>query len=139
MTTHFNSVDDYLALPPETAQVTLQLVRATIRKALPEAEEVISYNMPAYRVYGRVALYFAGWKRHYSLYPCTEPVITKFKKELEPFEVNDNGTVRFPLSEAVPVKLIADIARFRVSQIFEATSASLKKAKPGSTSAPEKP
>jgi uncharacterized protein YdhG (YjbR/CyaY superfamily) len=67
------SVDDYIAAQPEPAQDVLQRVRSAIRKALPAAEEVISYKIPAYKLRGGIALYFAGWKQHYSLYPCGAP------------------------------------------------------------------
>lgn len=69
--TDFKSVDEYIAAQPDAAQVVLERVRSTIRRALPGAEEVISYNMPTYKVHGRPVLYFAGWKQHYSLYPAT--------------------------------------------------------------------
>ena len=69
--TDFKSVDEYIASQPEAAQGVLQRVRSTIRKALPEAEEVISYQIPAYKLHGGPVLYFAGWKQHYSLYPAT--------------------------------------------------------------------
>ena len=64
----FTNVDEYISAQPETAQVVLQRVRSTLRKAL-RAEEVISYKTPAYRLNGGIVLYFAGWKQHYSLYP----------------------------------------------------------------------
>ncbi len=120
--TDFKSVDEYIATHPEEAQATLQRVRSAIRKALPGAEEVISYQMPAYKLKGSPVLYFAGWKRHYSLYPATDHVIEAFKEELAPYEVN-KGTIRFPLAEPVPVKLIERIAKFRAKEASERTSA----------------
>jgi uncharacterized protein YdhG (YjbR/CyaY superfamily) len=64
-------------------------------------------------------IYFAGWKRHYSLYPATRRLVAAFKDELAPYEVNDKGTIRFPLSEPVPVKLIEAIATFRAKEVAE--------------------
>ena len=64
-------------------------------------------------------LYFAGWKRHYSLYPATAPLVEAFKDDLAPYEVNDKGTIRFPLSQSVPVKLIGRIAKFRAREAAE--------------------
>jgi uncharacterized protein YdhG (YjbR/CyaY superfamily) len=61
--TDFKSVDEYIAAQPEVVQDTLQGIRGIIRKALPEAEEVISYQIPAYKVPGGAAIYFAGWKK----------------------------------------------------------------------------
>jgi uncharacterized protein YdhG (YjbR/CyaY superfamily) len=112
----FGSVDEYLAAQPEAAREMLERVRGAIRKALPEAEEVISYQMPAYRMGGRVVIFFAGWKKHYSIYPATAKVVASFKEELAAYEVNDKGTIRFPLSEPVPVRLIAGIARVRAKE-----------------------
>jgi uncharacterized protein YdhG (YjbR/CyaY superfamily) len=116
--TDVKSVDEYITLQPETAQGVLQRVRNTIRKALPEAEEVISYNIPAYKVHGARVLYFAGWKRHYSLYPATGQVVAAFKDDLAPYEIG-KGTIRFPLSQSVPVKLIGRIAKFRAKEVAE--------------------
>lgn len=117
--TDFKSVDEYLATYPEEVQAILQRVRSTIRKALPEAEEVISYQIPAYKLDGGTVLYFAGWKRHYSLYPATDRLVEAFKEGLAPYEVNEKGTIRFPLSRPVPMKLIGRIAKFRAKEAAE--------------------
>ena len=69
--TDFKSVDEYIATHPEDVQAILQRVRSTIRKAVPGAEEVISYQIPTYKLHGGYVVYFAGWKQHYSLYPAT--------------------------------------------------------------------
>jgi uncharacterized protein YdhG (YjbR/CyaY superfamily) len=116
--TDFKSVGDYIGSKPKDVQATLKLVRATIRKAVPRAKEVISYQIPAYKMDGMPVLYFAGWKNHYSLYPMSEALVAEFKKELAPYETS-KGTLRLPLSEPVPVKLIERIARFRASQLVE--------------------
>jgi uncharacterized protein YdhG (YjbR/CyaY superfamily) len=123
MAKSFKSVDDYIASQPKEVRGLLERVRATIAKAVPGAEEQISYGIPAFKLNGRPVLYFAGWKQHYSLYPCTAPLVEAFKKELAPYEVNNKGTVRFPLSDPVPVKLIAALARFRAKQVIEETKA----------------
>ena len=90
-----------------------------MRKALPRAEEVISYQIPAYKLNGRVVIYFAGWKEHYSIYPAQRRLVAAFKERLAPYEVNNKGTIRFPLSEPVPARLIEDIARFRAKEVTE--------------------
>jgi uncharacterized protein YdhG (YjbR/CyaY superfamily) len=126
----FKSVDDYIASQPKEARVLLERVRGIIGKAVPGAEELISYGIPAFKLHGRPLLYFARWKRHYSLYPSTAPLIAAFKKELAPYEVNNKGTIRFPLSDPLPVKLIAALAKFRAREVVEAKkpkSASRKK------------
>jgi len=114
--TDFKSVDEYIASQPEAVRSILGRVRGAIRKAVPEAEEVISYQIPAYKLQSGPVLYFAGWKQHYSLYPATGRVIAAFKDELAPYEI-DKGTIRFPLSLPVPVQLIGRIARFRAKEV----------------------
>lgn len=116
--TDFRSVDEYIATHPEEVQAILQRVRGAIRKAVPGAEEVISYQIPAYKLHGSAVLYFAGWKRHYSLYPATDQMVEAFKDDLAPYKV-EKGTIRFPLAQAVPVKLIERIAKFRAKEAAE--------------------
>jgi uncharacterized protein YdhG (YjbR/CyaY superfamily) len=115
---NFQSVDEYIALQPLAAREVLERVRGAIRKALPKAEEVISYKIPAYKVNGRAVLYFAGWKHHYSLYPVSGPLVAAFKDDLAQYEV-EKGTIRFPLNGPVPVKLIERIARFKAKEADE--------------------
>jgi uncharacterized protein YdhG (YjbR/CyaY superfamily) len=117
--TGFSSVDDYVAMHPQDVRAVLQRVRSTIRKALPGAEEVISYQIPAYRLHGGVVIYFAGWKQHYSLYPATGALVAAFRDDLAPYELR-KGTIRFPLSAPVPVRLIARIAKFRAQEAEDA-------------------
>ena len=114
--TDFKSVDEYIASQPAAVQDTLARVRSTIRKAVPGAREVISYKMPTYTLNGGRLLYFAVWKRHYSIYAATEEVVAAFRDELAGYEV-DKGTIRFPLSEPVPVKLIGRIAKLRAKEV----------------------
>jgi uncharacterized protein YdhG (YjbR/CyaY superfamily) len=114
--TDFKSVDEYIASQPEAVQGVLKRVRSTIRKAVPGAEEVISYKMPTYKLHGAPVLYFAGWKQHYSLYPATARVAAAFKDDLAPYKVN-KGTIRFPLSKPVPAKLIERIAKLRAKEV----------------------
>lgn len=116
------SVDEYIATHPGDVQVTLERVRSAIRKALPGAEEYISYQIPAYKLHGSGVLSFAGWKKHYSLYPATARLLAAFKGELAPYIVN-KATIRFSLSQPVPVKLIERIARFRAKEAAERAKA----------------
>jgi len=75
-------------------------------------------------------LYFAGWKQHYSLYPATAGLVAAFGDELAPYKLS-KGTIRFPLSDPVPAKLIERIAKFRAKEVAErekaATGASRKR------------
>jgi len=127
-----HSVDEYIASQPEAVQDVLKRVRSAIRKAVPTAEEVISYKIPTYKLPGGPVIYFAGWKQHYSLYPANARLIAAFKDELAPYEFNNKGTIRFPLSEPVPVKLIERIAKFRAKEVAagkKAKAAAPKKAR----------
>lgn len=120
--TNFQSVDEYLATLPEGTRAVLERVRGAIRKGLPDAEEGISYQIPAYRLHGKAELYFAGWKQHFSLYPASGPLIEAFADELSPYVIS-KGTIRFPLDEPVPVKLIEKLARFRALEADERNKA----------------
>jgi uncharacterized protein YdhG (YjbR/CyaY superfamily) len=112
------TIDEYIAMQPPAAQVVLERVRAAISKPVPDAEECISYQIPAFKLHGRVLLYFAGWKEHYSVYPASDAMIAAFDGELDAYRVS-KGTLRFSLSEPVPVKLIARIAKFRAKEVSE--------------------
>ena len=103
-------VDAYIAKHPVQVQEVLQRVRRLIRAALPDAEETISYQIPTYKVRGQYVVYFAGWKRHWSLYPVTDVVRAALGPELASHEVS-KGTIRFPLGEPVPAKLVQRIVK----------------------------
>ena len=114
--TDFKSVDEYLASLPEATQAVLRQVRATIRSALPGAAEVISYQIPAYKLGGKAVIYFAGWKHHWSLYPVTGKLQAALGEEIAGCEVS-KGTIKFPLSEPVPVSLVEKIAKLRAEEV----------------------
>lgn len=117
-TANFRNVSEYIASHPKDTQIVLEQVRSVIRKALPRAEEVISYRVPAYKQGDEVILYFAGWKQHYSLYPGGDRLLRALKDQLAPYEVS-KGTIRFPLSERVPIKLISRIAKLRAKELAQ--------------------
>src|SRR3954464_11769971 len=110
------SVREYVSSKPKESRASLEAVRQAILKALPNAQEGRAYQMPAYTLDGVGVLYFAGWKSHYSLYPASDALVEAFATELAPYE-RSKGTLKFPLSEPVPVRLIARIAKFRVRQL----------------------
>jgi len=112
---HITSVDDYIASQTPAVQSILERVRGAIRKAVPDAQETISYHMPTYTLNGDRLVNFAVWKHHYSLYAATAQVVAAFQDELAPYQI-DKGTIRFPLSEPVPVKLIGRIVKFRAQE-----------------------
>ncbi|MGE0503113.1 MAG: iron chaperone [Rhizobiaceae bacterium] len=122
----FQSVDDYIASQPEATQAVLNRVRAIVRRALPKAEEVISYQIPAYKLPGGTALFFAGWKEHYSVYPASEAIVAALGEALEGYKMS-KGTIRFPLDKPVPAKLIERFAKLRGEEV--AGRSAVKKAK----------
>jgi uncharacterized protein YdhG (YjbR/CyaY superfamily) len=112
----YTSIGDYIAAQPKATQAALRKVRSAIRKALPKATESLSYKIPTYKIDDKVVIYFAGWAKHYSLYPCGPEFVSAFKTQLARYE-RSKGTIRFPLDEAVPVKLIASIAKYRAREV----------------------
>ena len=125
------TVDEYIAKFPPATQTVLERVRAAITKAVPHATEAISYGIAGYKVDGRRVIYFAGWREHYSIYPAQARLIAAFKDDLAPYEVNNKGTIRFPLDKPVPVRLISRITKFRANEEAEALR---KKVKPATKS-----
>ncbi|HET7541183.1 MAG TPA: DUF1801 domain-containing protein [Polyangiaceae bacterium] len=113
--TDFKSVAEYLSTLPKQARAKLAQVRAAIRKAVPQGEEGISYQIACLKLEGSAVLFFAGWKEHYSLYPASKQVVAAFARELAHYELR-KGTIRFPLAEPVPTRLIAGIAKLRAQE-----------------------
>jgi uncharacterized protein YdhG (YjbR/CyaY superfamily) len=113
------SVDEYIAAQPETVRPKLEQVRAAIRRAVPEAEG-IGYRMPGYKLHGKPMLYFAGFKEHYSLFAASGTFFAALEDELRGYELR-KGTVHFPLTKSVPVKLISRIAKLRAAGIAATT------------------
>lgn len=123
----FASVDAYLAAQPPAVQSALTRVRAVLRKALPGASEEISYQIPTYKLDGNMVLYFAGYPRHYAIYPATEQLLEALGEQADG-RLHGKATLRFPVDEAVPVRLITRIARLRAAEARELAAA--KKARP---------
>jgi len=111
-----NSVDEYIAAQAEAVRPKLEQVRAAIRKAVPDAVEVIGYGMPGYKLDGKPMLYFAAFKEHYSLFAASGSFFATLADELRGYELR-KGTVHFPLTKPVPVKLISRIATLRAAGI----------------------
>jgi uncharacterized protein YdhG (YjbR/CyaY superfamily) len=119
------NIDEYIAGFPDDVQKILEKVRTTIKKAAPEAEETISYQIPTFTLKGRYLIYFAAYKKHIGLYPAPRGS-EKFKKELSAYE-GGKGTVRFPLDKSIPVGLVSRIVKFRVKENLERAKAKAKK------------
>jgi uncharacterized protein YdhG (YjbR/CyaY superfamily) len=120
------SVDEYIAAQPEAVRPKLEQVRAAIRSAVPEALEGIGYRMPGYKLHGKPMLYFAGFKEHYSLFDASGTFFAALADELRGYDLQ-KGTVHFPVTKPVPVKLISRIAKLRAAGI----AATAKKPKAG--------
>ena len=112
----FYSVDQYHASFPPGTRKFLNLMRATIRKALPQAEEIISYNIPTFRQ-GRNIVHYAGYAKHIGYYPGAAP-IREFAVQLKKYKTSKGG-IQFPLDEPLPATLIVKIARFRLKEMQE--------------------
>ena len=107
------TIDDYIANVPKEVQTILEKVRATIRKAAPQADETINYQMPTFTLKGNL-VHFAAYKNHIGFYP-TPTGIEKFKKELSIYE-GAKGSVQFPLDKPIPFGMITKIVKFRVKE-----------------------
>jgi uncharacterized protein YdhG (YjbR/CyaY superfamily) len=108
-----NTIDEYIETFPVEIQSILEKLRRTIRKAAPEAAEVISYQMPAFKQNG-VLVYFAAHQNHIGFYP-TSSGIAAFKKELSAYK-GSKGAVQFPLDQPLPFDLVEKIVKFRVKE-----------------------
>jgi uncharacterized protein YdhG (YjbR/CyaY superfamily) len=119
-------VDGYISQFPTAVQVVLKKVRETISNAAPDAKEVISYQMPAFKQHG-VLVYFAAWKQHIGLYPpisgdkALEKAVARY--------AGPKGNLQFPLDETIPYDLIERIVKLRVKQDTAKAGARKKKRK----------
>jgi uncharacterized protein YdhG (YjbR/CyaY superfamily) len=108
-------IDDYLAKVDEPQKSALERVRAIVRQAAPDAEETISYAMPAFKYKGQPLVYFAPFKDHMSLFPTSAPTEI-LKDKLKDFKVS-KGTVQFTVDNPLPEELIKEIVAVRVAEI----------------------
>jgi len=107
------SVDQYLSWFSGEIRERLELIRETLKKAIPDAKEVISYHMPAFKT-SEVLVYYAAAKNHLGYYP-TNSGVEEFKKELAPY-VTSKGAIQFPYDRELPLELISQIAQFRAEE-----------------------
>jgi uncharacterized protein YdhG (YjbR/CyaY superfamily) len=106
-------IDDYIDSFPEETRRLLEQMRSTIRKSAPQAAEKISYQIPTYYYNGNL-VHFAAFKNHIGFFP-TPGAIKAFEKELKPYKTS-KGTIQFPLTDPLPLKLIERIVKFRVEE-----------------------
>lgn len=125
MKTKYESVEEYLSSLPSEVKVLMEGLRNTIKKAAPEAEELISYNMPAFKYHG-ILVYYAAHKNHIGFYPGSSVVTDIFKDDLKNYETS-KGTVQFPFEKAIPLRLVNKIVKYRIKQNFEREKKKIKK------------
>jgi uncharacterized protein YdhG (YjbR/CyaY superfamily) len=114
MNSPLKDIDAYINLQPENVRPALDKLRQTIRAVAPDAEEVISYGMPAFRYYGML-VGFAAAKNHYGFYPWNGRTVLEFKDELVGYETS-KGAIRFPKDKPLPVALIKKIVKARMKE-----------------------
>ncbi|HEV7796823.1 MAG TPA: DUF1801 domain-containing protein [Pyrinomonadaceae bacterium] len=107
------TVDDYLAALPEPARATLERLRKAVKAAAPQATEVISYQMPMYKLHGML-VGFAAFKDHCSFFPGSNP-IAAHKDELKAYKTS-KGTIRFPIDKPLPAALVKKLVRTRIAE-----------------------
>ena len=118
-------IDEYIAGFPNDVQAILEKIRLTIRKAAPDAEETISYELPTFTLKGKYLVYFGAYKKHIGFYPA--PIgIEKFTAELSVYEAG-KATLKFPLDKPMPFNLITKIVKFRVKENLRRADAKGKK------------
>ena len=108
-----NEIDAYIATFPAATQKQLKNMRAIIKEAAPEAAEIISYGMPAYKLNGML-VYFAGYKAHIGFYP-TASGIKHFLPKIQAYK-HSKGAVQFPIDQPLPKKLIQEMVVFRIKE-----------------------
>jgi uncharacterized protein YdhG (YjbR/CyaY superfamily) len=111
------TIDEYIANFPVEIQSLLNQVRSTIKQAAPDAEESISYGMPAYKAYRKPLVYFAAFKNHIGFY-ATPTGHAEFAKALSKYK-QGKGSVQFPIDQPMPLELIFQIVEFRVNENME--------------------
>ena len=107
------TVDEYIFQSPREVQVRLTELRECLRKAAPEAKELLKWGKPAFEA-EHILFVYAGFKKHISLHPTPE-VIVALKDELKDYVTSDN-TLQFSLDQPLPLKLINKVAELRVVQ-----------------------
>jgi uncharacterized protein YdhG (YjbR/CyaY superfamily) len=109
----FKNIDDYVATFPENVQHKLMELRSAIKESAPEAEEAISYGMPAFKLNG-ILVWFAAHKKHIGFYP-THSGILGFEEKLSTYK-HSKGAVQFPIDKPIPLEMVREIVRFRVKE-----------------------
>ena len=110
----FTSINEYISTLPENAQKAMGEIIAAIKDVVPDAEEHISYNMPAFKVNGEYFVHFSAWKNHIGMYPI--PAGNEaFQKQIEQYR-SAKSSLNFPLDKPMPIKLIEKVIKFRIAE-----------------------
>jgi uncharacterized protein YdhG (YjbR/CyaY superfamily) len=118
----FKNIDEYILLFPMEVQEKLLELRQAIHSQIPDLEEYIGYQMPAFRYKGKPLVYFAGYKKHIGFYPGAEG-ISNFETDFEQRKYTfSKGAVQFPISGDLPLDLVNKILRFKVGKIDQKKS-----------------
>jgi uncharacterized protein YdhG (YjbR/CyaY superfamily) len=114
MKNKIGSIDEYIETFPESVQTLLRQVQRTIKAAASQAGEKISYGIPTFTLNGKYLIYFAGWKHHISIYPIPTGD-DAFQQEIAPY-ISGKGTLKFPIDQPIPLKLITKIVKLKVAE-----------------------
>ena len=109
------TIDEYLATVKPDHRRTLQKLRQTIQAAVPNAEERISYGIPAFRLNRRSLVFFGAWANHCAFYPGSVATLKNFRKELRNFQTS-KGTIRFSPDKPLPVALVKKLVKTRIAE-----------------------
>jgi uncharacterized protein YdhG (YjbR/CyaY superfamily) len=115
----FTSMDEYISACPEATHERLQAIRAEIKRLAPKAKEKISYQIAAFELNGKNIIHFAGWKKHISLYPI--PAGDEAFEEAASKYADGKGTMKFPLDEAMPMKLVTKVIKLHLAENLKMT------------------
>jgi uncharacterized protein YdhG (YjbR/CyaY superfamily) len=122
----FANIDEYMKTLPEVQAMRLEELRQVIRQVAPQAVETISYNMPAFKVAGKILVYIAAFRDHISLFPANSTLIKHFEGLLKDYSTT-KGTIHFDLDTPVPADLVRTLVSVRVKENLEKSSTKKQK------------
>jgi uncharacterized protein YdhG (YjbR/CyaY superfamily) len=115
MTSRPKTIAEYLAGVNADQRVALEKLRKTIRTVAPNAEECISYGIPAFRLNGRSLVFFGAWTNHCSFYPGSSTTLKEFREDLKGFQIT-KGTIRFSPENPIPIALVKKLVKARIAE-----------------------
>ena len=118
MPVRVRTIDEYLAGVNVEHRAALDRLRKAIRSVVPQAEECISYGIPAFRLNGRSLVFFGAWAKHCAFYPGSSATLKKFRSDLKGFQIG-KGTIRFSPDNPLPVALVKTLVKARMAQTHD--------------------